>query len=90
MNRLDLLRSLALNAGKHGGDMYQEVSKFVAENAKLSDKEFFGKFKDEYPWLDLAMQDNRAHNMRVMTNMMVFFTIVAVLALISSIVIAIS
>lgn len=81
MNKADVLKQVAINLGGNQRELVEEFSKFAAENNDLDDAAFYAKFKNQFTWIEFTQQSNRAYNLRIIANMLIFFTVITVLGL---------
>lgn len=90
MYRVDVLNHLLKDLGVHQKGMAEEFTKFATENKDLDDADFYAKFKNQFAWIEFIQQSNRSHNLRIITNILIYFIIVSIIGVIATIVIAAS
>jgi hypothetical protein len=90
MQRIDVIRAIVKELGTYDKNMGDVFQKFYTENKHLDDREFYKAFSHQFYWADYLLQKKQRKNIRIITNCLIFFVVIASLSFIIGLVLAIS
>lgn len=81
MKKINVLKSISKEF-KISLDDQELFTKFYNENNKLSDNDFYEKFKVEFPWVEYAYKHQNIARQRKIENHLLFFKVLTIISIV--------